>query len=262
MKNNLLIITLLSVLLVVPDMLRAQNDQNKGIINSYLVGLEYEVKAGIGIGGTSPIPLPEEIRSIDSYNPTLKIAIEGNVTKWIDPARTWGIMLGIRLESKGMKTDARVKNYSMEIIGDGGEQVKGYWTGKVKTKVNNSYLTVPLLAAWCVSPRWKLNLGPYVSYRMEGDFSGNVYDGYLREIDPTGNKVIFEGDKSAPYDFSKELRRFQWGLQFGGEWKAFKHLNVYADLTWGINDIFNKDFDTVTFAMYPIYLNVGFGYAF
>lgn len=153
MKNNLLIITLLSVLLVVPDMLRAQNDQNKGIINSYLVGLEYEVKAGIGIGGTSPIPLPEEIRSIDSYNPTLKIAIEGNVTKWIDPARTWGIMLGIRLESKGMKTDARVKNYSMEIIGDGGEQVKGYWTGKVKTKVNNSYLTVPLLAAWCVSPR-------------------------------------------------------------------------------------------------------------
>ena len=46
------------------------------------------------------------------------------------------------------------------------------------------------------------------------------------------------------------------------EWRAFKHLNVYADLTWGLNDIFQKDFDTITFAMYPIYLNVGFGYAF
>ena len=34
------------------------------------------------------------------------------------------------------------------------------------------------------------------------------------------------------------------GAQLGGEWKAFKHLNVYADLTWGLNDIFKKDFDT------------------
>lgn len=73
-----------------------------------------------------------------------------------------------------------------------------------------------------------------MSYRMEGDFTGDVYDGYLRELDPTGNKVIFDNGKSAPYDFSKDLRRFQWGMQLGGEWKAFKHLNVYADLTWGI----------------------------
>ena len=52
------------------------------------------------------------------------------------------------------------------------------------------------------------------------------------------------------------------GLQVGGEWKAYKHLNVHADLTWGLNDIFKKDFKTISFAMYPIYLNVGFGYAF
>jgi len=84
----------------------------------------------------------------------------------------------------------------------------------------------------------------------------------LREGDPTGNKVVFADGKNAPYDFSKNLRRFQWGAQLGAEWRAFKHLNVYADLTWGLNDIFQKDFDTITFAMYPIYLNVGFGYAF
>jgi len=46
------------------------------------------------------------------------------------------------------------------------------------------------------------------------------------------------------------------------DWKAFKHLKVHADLNWGLNDIFNKDFKTVTFDMYAIYLNVGFGYAF
>lgn len=36
--------------------------------------------------------------------------------------------------------------------------------------------------------------------------------------------------------------RFQWGAQIGTEWKAFKHLIVYADLTWGLNDIFQKGF--------------------
>ena len=55
---------------------------------------------------------------------------------------------------------------------------------------------------------------------------------------------------------------FQWGLQVGAGWRAFKQLNVYADLTWGLNDIFKSDFNTITFAMYPIYLNIGFGYAF
>ena len=62
--------------------------------------------------------------------------------------------------------------------------------------------------------------------------------------------------------FSDDLRRFQWGVQLGADWKAFKHLKVYADLNWGANEIFKKDFETISFDMYTVYLNVGFGYAF
>lgn len=261
MKKNIAVICML-ILSMSTLSAFAQQDRNQGIIKSALLGLEYEVKAGFNIGGTSPLPLPVEIRSINSYRPTTAIAVEGNVTKWLDRERKWGVIVGIRLENKGMKTDATVKNYGMEIIGEGGEVVKGNWTGRVKTKVRNSYLSVPVLATRQLNKRFSMSLGPYVSYMLEGDFSGHVYEGYLREGNPTGNKVVFTGDKSAPYDFSDNLRRFQWGAQLGAEWKAFKHLNVYADLTWGLNDIFKKDFDTVTFAMYPIYLNVGFGYAF
>lgn len=261
MRKNILLVCLLIVSLITTTAF-AQQDRNPGIIKSALIGLEYEVKAGFNIGGTSPLPLPVEIRSINSYSPTVAVAIEGNVTKWLDTQKKWGVEIGVRLETKGMRTEADVKNYKMEIIGDGGELVKGYWTGKVKTKVRNSYLTFPVLAKYKISPRVSMDLGPYFSYMTDGDFSGDVYEGYLREGDPTGNKVIFSDDKSAPYDFSKDLRRFQWGAQLGVEWRAFKHLNVNADLTWGFNDIFKKDFDTVSFAMYPIYLNVGFGYAF
>ena len=61
----------------------SQVDRNETLIRSALHGLEYEIKAGFSIGGTAPLPLPVEIRSIDGYNPTLAISIGGEVTKWI-----------------------------------------------------------------------------------------------------------------------------------------------------------------------------------
>lgn len=242
--------------------LHTQESQNRTLMNAALHGWEYEIRAGISIGGTAPLPLPEEIRSIDAYNPTLALIIEGNAIKWLGKEKKWGVITDLRMETKNMITKATVKNYGMEIIGNDGNRLKGNWTGGVKTKVRNSYLTVPVLAAYKLSPRWRAKLGAYVSYMMDGEFSGHVYEGYLREGDPTGEKVNFTDGAIATYDFTGDLRKFAWGLQAGADWRAFKHLNVFADLTWGMNDIFKKDFNTITFAMYPIYLNVGFGYAF
>ena len=236
--------------------------EHKGLIWSALHGLDYEFKAGVNIGGTSPLPLPQEIRSIDSYKPGLAITVEGNATKWLGEKQKWGVSVGLRLESKTMTTEATVKNYGMEIFTETGGKTEGLWTGGVRTKVRTSYLTVPILANLKLGERWKIVAGPYLSYMMEGDFAGNVYEGHLRTPDATGSRVNFSGENVAAYDFSNELRRFQWGLQVGGSWKAYKHLNVHADLTWGLNDIFRKDFTTISFAMYPIYLNFGFGYEF
>lgn len=244
------------------NLLHAQSTEHKGLLWSSLHGLDYEFKAGVNIGGTSPLPLPKEIRSLDSYSPGLAITIEGNATKWVDAAQKWGISLGVRLDSKDMTTRATVKNYGMAIFNEVGGKVEGLWTGGVKTKVKMSYITIPLLANYKINNRWKVVAGPYFSYMMDGDFSGEVYEGHLRTPDATGSRIDFEGDNSAAYDFSDELRRFQWGIQAGGNWKAYKHLTVHADLTWGLNDIFKKDFNTISFAMYPIYLNFGFGYEF
>ena len=261
MKKDYIIFIAFLLAVVGSTSVKAQEDRTKSITQSYLRGWEYSLKAGFSIGGTAPLPLPEEIRKIDSYAPGgLAISIEGNATKWFDTK--WGVTVGVRLENKNMTTEATVKNYGMKIINTNGGELEGLWTGGVKTKVKNSYLTVPVLANYKVSKRWKLVAGPYFSYLLEGDFSGHVYEGHLRTPNETGSRVDFSGESVATYDFSDDLRRFQWGIQFGGEWKAFKHLNVYADLTWGLNDIFKKNFDTISFAMYPIYLNVGFGYSF
>lgn len=241
---------------------QAQEERNHGIIWSSLHGLEYEVRAGINIGGTSPLPLPEEIRAINGYSPNVNLSLEGLITKWLGKEKKWGLILGLRLENKGMETKARVKNYGMEIIGGGGERLSGNWTGNVKTKYRASFFSIPVLAAYQLSKRVRLSAGPYVSFKTSGDFNGYVSDGYLRKGDPTGTKVEFTGDNTAPYDFSQDLRSFQWGVQAGVSWKAFKRLTVHGDIVWGLNNIFEKDFRTITFNMYPIYLNVGFGYAF
>ena len=242
---------------------KTENDNtHKGLIWSYLNGINYDVRAGVNIGGTSPLPLPQEIRSINSYSPGLAITIEGYATKWLSKKQDWGISIGFRLDIKDMNTDATVKNYGMAIINETGGKVEGLWTGNVKTKSKMSLLSIPVLGVYKINERWKVYAGPYFSYLMDGDFNGNVYEGHLRTPDATGSKIVFEGENIATYDFSNELRKFQWGAQIGGEWKAYKHLTVHADLTWGFNDIFRKGFETVSFPMYPIYLNIGFGYQF
>lgn len=49
----------------------------------------------------------------------------------------------------------------MEIFSETGGKIKGLWTGGVKTKVKMSYLTIPVLANYRISSRWKVMAGPY-----------------------------------------------------------------------------------------------------
>ena len=232
------------------------------LIKAAIRGWHVRLGAGVNIGGTSPLPLPAEIREIKSYKPTLCIQLEGAVHRKF--GNHWGTMVGVRFENKGMKTDARVKNYHMEAInssttGGASGKVIGAWTGNVKTEVNNNYLTFPVLVTYSFNDRWQIQAGPYFSYLLNGSFTGEAYDGYIRDQDPTGEKAEIE---SAVYDFSSDLRRFHWGLQVGGEFKAYKHLSVSANLQWGLNGIFPSDFQSVTFSLYPIYGTLGFNYLF
>ncbi len=232
--------------------------QTIGIIKSAAVGIEYRVKAGIGLGGTSPLPLPAEIRKIEGFNPGLNLSVEGEAIKLFNDK--WGLAFGLRLETKGMETDAQVMGYKM-MLQEGDEQISGYFWGKVKTDVNNAYLTLPVLAVWKPSERWGIKLGAYGSYAIKRSFSGLAYDGYLRENTPTGTYVEI-GDNNGHYDFSDDVRFWYWGLQAGGEWRAFPHLIVGLDISWGMNPIFEKKFEAVSFAMFPIYGTLSFGYAF
>ena len=158
-----------------------------------------------------------------------------------------------------MKTKARVKNYYTEMIPDEGEKVRGNFTGHVTTKVRNTYLTIPVTMSYRIDKRWTVFAGPYFSLLLDGDFNGEAYDGYIRQGNPTGQYSEVTHDV---YDFSDDLRRVAWGMEFGGSYRAYKHLAVQARLDWGMNDIFHSKFESVTFSLKPIYFNLGIQYIF
>ena len=269
MKKTLLAIALLAFAAAAPAQKNEARDTDRNLLQAALKGWTVRLGAGFQLGGTSPLPLPAEIRAIESFRPTLLYYIGADADKTFGSS-PWGLRLGLRLETKGMETDASVKNYGMRITEESKDpsgnavfsDVKGVWTGRVKTEVHNTYITIPLLATWQAAPRWKVFAGPYFSVMTSGRFAGTIFEGTFRDGDPTGDRTAFSDGNTAPYDFSSDLRRFQWGVEVGADFRAYKHLYANIALHWGLNDIFRRDFDVVRFSMYPIYGSLGFVYAF
>ncbi len=230
-----------------------------GLCTDIFSNLRYQARLGYNIGGTAPIGMPATIRSLDKFKPKANLLLGLDAYKPLTDK--WGIIAGFHYENKGMETDARVKNYHMEMrYGD--QVIAGMFTGNVVTKVEEWMLTLPIQATYDVSRNVRLKAGPYFSYVMSNDFSGYAYDGYLREGDPTGQKVELGHDEGerGDYDFTDHLRHWQFGVDVGADWYFSKHVGAYADISWGLSAVFQKDFKTIEQKMYPIFGSVGLIY--
>ena len=198
--------------------------------------LNYTFRIGYNIGGTAPIGMPVTIRSLNSYD------FQPNITLGLDVQKDiwgpWGLLAGVHIENKGMKIDATVKNYHMEMV-QGGEHLEGMYTGNLVTECNRWMLTIPVMATLRTG-RFLIKCGPYVSYVATNNFEGHVYDGYLRTGDPTGES--------------------QWGVNLGADFLIGKRIGVSADLAWGLNGAFKSSFHTIEQTLYPIYGTIGLIY--
>lgn len=224
-----------------------------------LDSLQLKARAGYSIGGTTPIPLPETIRSIDSYSLTPSFMV--GLDAMLPLTQQWGIMTGLRLENKGMKATVTTKAYFMEVV-KGDQKMSGLFTGRVEQEVKQWMLTVPVQATFTLSHRVMLKGGPYVSFLLSKGFSGIASDGYLRKDSPTGPKILMgnrEGEW-ATYDFDNDMRSVQFGVGIGVDWRVYKCLGVSADLNWGLTGIFPGDFKTVEQTLYPVYGTIGVFY--
>jgi len=256
-----IVMSLSAIALVNAQEIQAKNENTNQFKEFFTQNIDYQVRAHFSIGGSAPLGLPREIRRIDSYNPGLQLGLEANATKWLTQDKQWGLRLGLRFENKGMKTEANVTDYLTQINYEGAE-IRGYYTGQVETNVKNTYLTVPVTAVYKINDNWNIYGGLYLSALIDKRFDGYVSDGEFRKNTPIGEKISFLDGSKADYDFSDEVRKFQWGTQVGAEWKMNKHFFLLGELSYGFNGVLNSDFDAISFSMHNIYLNLGFGYQF
>jgi hypothetical protein len=247
------IYTLLAIVVVLPCYA-----QEMGVRHS-LGNFDFKLKAGANIGGTAPMGIPAQIRQIKTFNPVISLNVGANVAYWVTPR--WGILSGIHFENKGMTTTARVKEYDVRLVQDGGA-VAGLFTGYVETKVKNGYLTIPIAACLSLMPL-TVHLGLYYAYLLDHLFEGSVYGGYLRqgEAGKEYNMDIPE-DKPEHFDFSNELAQHDFGATTGIEWNIRRHFLLAFDLNWGLRTVFPKSFTGVKFSMYNVYATMSFGYLF
>lgn len=219
----------------------------------------FEMRAGYQIGGTVPFPLPAQMRKINGFSPLGNFSVQALGV--VPIGKRWEFALGVKFERKGMTAEATVKDYNMSIQDEDGGVIMGRWTGGVTMTADQWFLTMPFSCAFKITEVGKIRVGVFYSYLSKGEFYGEVYNGYLREGDPTGAKIEVD-DKPQSFNFSPDLKRFQWGLSLGGEWRLYKRLSAFVDLDWGLSDIFVDDFETITFDMFPIYGTIGLGYSF
>lgn len=221
------------------------------------------VRVGYTFGGTMPIPIPAEMRAIREFSPKGGANIGLEVYKMFN--RRWGLKTGAHFFYQGFHTAAEVKGYKMTIEMDG-ESLSGYFTGTDVTNTTMWGMTVPVLANFRLSPRWNMSLGPYFSVNYKQTFEGEVYEnkagqGYLRVGDPTGQKVeLSKGSNS--YDFAENMRPWGTGIELQFDWQALKHMNVFAQVDWGLASAIDPDFSAVAFKMYPIYATIGLAYRY
>ena len=221
--------------------------------------LEHKIVAGFNFGATAPVPIPEEVRSIEGWWPQFGAQLGYNILLR-ENGSNWSIGSGILLDYKGMGVKDKVK-YMHTIVdieqGDETGKFEGYFTGKNKTTVKSSYITIPAYVTYYIKEKWRLRLGAYVSYLFSSEFSGEVTDGYIREGDYSGRKIMID---FAQFSFGDKVRSFDFGLTGGGEFKFNNRFGFYTNLSWGLTSIFKRSFKGVGFKMYNIYAAAGMTY--
>ena len=219
---------------------------------------EMSLQLGYNIGATAPIPLPEEVRKINSYNPKFNPSL--GVTLGYGFNDRWGVGAGILVDWKGMRVKDEVKYmHTSVVLGEDGERLTGYFVGDNMTNVDMTYLTVPIYATYTFNSKWNVRLGIYAAKALSSGFDGTVNNGYIRIETPTGQKQVIDGE-GASFDFSEDIRDYDFGFMAGGEYRLNSRFGVYANLSWGVVPFFYKNSNPIEFTMTNIYGTVGITY--
>lgn len=235
----------------------AQSQDSINVVSKDWTGWGYGYRLGFTIGGITPVPLPAEVREMMTFSPNGAFMQEIYGYKLFK--EKFGFYFGERLAIEGMNVEARVKNYHMSIE-QGGDYISGYFTGVDKTEAKLISVKIPIEFMARVNSRLDLRVGPYIQINLHREFKGEVYDGYLRENTPTGQKIVFSDGSTATYDFSEDVKKAGFGAEVAADFQIKNGFGIFANLDYGFSSVFPDDFETISFKMYPIFFSLGVFY--
>ena len=227
---------------------------------NYPKTIQYRVTAGINVGGLAPVPLPNNIREIKSYNPTFSPSLGFEALYQFK--KRWSVGVSPRFEYKGMKVkDSVMYFHTMIQVGEGSNasSFEGDFTGTNYTESKNLYFGVPFFLQFSPRENWHYRIGGYFAFLLDSKFEGTVSDGYIRNGGSLGEKVEIT---SASFDFSDKIRKFDYGLYTGAIRNIGERFSIDLSLQWGLRSAFPSSFSGISFPMYNIYAQIGTGYRF
>lgn len=212
---------------------------------------KHYVHIGYNFGGLSPVPLPNNIRKIESYSPGFSPSLGYEVAYSFN--KNWSINAALRFDIKGMNITDSVQ-YLHTLITQDTTVFEGDFTGTNKTICKNAYLSLPVTMVYSAHDNWRFKLGIYTAYLISSSFSGNVYNGYIRKGNSLGEKVEID---TASFNFDDEQRKFDCGIVGGAEKKFLKTFAVTGELQWGLRPVFPSSFKGIGFKMTNIFFTLG-----
>jgi len=226
---------------------------------SVLDSLRLDARLGYALGGTVPTHMGNEIRGINKFIPGFNfiVAAEGSYPL----SDRWAIHSGLRYELGSRDVDSRVKNYDIEVV-RGDESLKGIFNGNVRIKTTQRRITLPIQAQFYLDEHWSLRAGIFMGWLASRKFWGWAYDGYLREGTPVGPKIEMgtePGDRG-DFDFDKNMRHMQWGIDVGADWRFSRRWGAFVELTYGLSGLFKSNFHSVQ-TLRPLYGSLGISYS-
>ncbi|MBR4803716.1 MAG: PorT family protein [Bacteroidales bacterium] len=214
---------------------------------------EHSVKLGLGLGASSPIPIPNRISEM-SWTPYLSYLGEYNLRYSI--GENTGIKAGLQIRHQGMTAEAKVyQMFTQAEIEDA--EVSGYFSGYNETNINATYLSLPILFSYKLNKDWSLDAGVFLALKIQGYFGGAVKNGYIRIDTPTGDKAEVGYET---FEFSQQLNPFNYGIELSTERTISQHWACWFDLTWALNSTFKDTFRGLEYKMYNIYGFLGIAY--
>ncbi|KXX67381.1 porin family protein [Flammeovirga sp. SJP92] len=241
MKNYLIA---LIFLFVIPSISFSQETEKKWNLGA---------RIGFNLGASAPFyfqDIPDRYDWNTSFNPSVGVYFDYKL-----PNPRQSIRIELLYTRKGNNTTAFVEDRFFKVS----ETYLGRVTGDVYMEIDLNYIELPIQFRLPLSKKdngWYGVAGLYLAYMVNGSFNGKILEGSLL-TDDTGTTAPVGRD--TPYDYSNDLKSFDWGAQFGAQ-KELGKFTIDLQVSWGFSGIFPFGYEVVDPNLFNLYGKFGVTY--